>query len=69
MIINDVASNDDSFDAKTFGKYTLALERLYVIEELEAWNPNLRSKIAIGEKNTRHFARKKKTSRLSWKSG
>lgn len=55
VIISDVASNDDSFDVKTFGKYTLALERLYVIEELEAWNPNLRSKIAIREKNTRHF--------------
>ena len=55
VIINDVASNDDSFDVKTFGKYALALERLYVIEELEAWNPNLRSKIAIREKNTRHF--------------
>ncbi len=54
-IINDISSNDDSFDTKTFDKYTLALERLYVIEELEAWNPNLRSKIAIREKNTRHF--------------
>ena len=33
----------------------LALERLFVVEELEAWNPNLRSKVAIREKNTRHF--------------
>ncbi len=33
----------------------LVLQRLYVIEELEAWNPNLRSKTAIREKNTRHF--------------
>ena len=55
VLINDVASNDQSFDTKTFNKYMLALERLYVIEELEAWNPNLRSKIAIREKNTRHF--------------
>lgn len=55
VIINDVASNDSSFDVKTFDKYKLALERLYVIEELEAWNPNLRSKISIRTKNTRHF--------------
>lgn len=47
--------NDVSFDLKTFSKYMLALKRLYVVEELEAWNPNLRSKIAIREKNTRHF--------------
>jgi predicted AAA+ superfamily ATPase len=33
----------------------LVLQRLYVVEELEAWNPNLRSKTAIREKNTRHF--------------
>ena len=55
MIMNDVSSSDESFDAKTFGKYILALQRLYIIEELEAWNPNLRSKVAIREKNTRHF--------------
>lgn len=55
VIMNDVATADESFDVKTFNKYMLALRRLYVIEELEAWNPNLRSKIAIREKNTRHF--------------
>ena len=55
VIMNDVASGDESFDVKTFNKYMLALRRLYVVEELEAWNPNLRSKIAIREKNTRHF--------------
>lgn len=54
-LVNDVASNDQSFDVKTFEKYMLALKRLYVVDELEAWNPNLRSKIAIREKNTRHF--------------
>ena len=55
VILEDVASGDDSFDAKTLAKYLLALRRLYVIEELEAWNPNLRSKIAIRAKPTRHF--------------
>ena len=31
-----------------------ALRNLYVIEELPAWNPNLRSKTAIRTKETRH---------------
>lgn len=54
-IKKDATSNDESFDIKTYEKYMLALRRLYVIEELEAWNPNLRSKVAIRAKNTRHF--------------
>ena len=55
VIMDDVASSDETFDVKTFNKYMLALERLYVIEELDAWNPNLRSKTAIRKKPTRHF--------------
>ena len=51
----DLRENGDEIDKDTFVKYLLALQRLYVIEELEAWNPNLRSKTAIREKNTRHF--------------
>lgn len=54
-IREDVRSSGDELDKDTFKKYILALERLYVIEELEAWNPNLRSKTAIRTKNTRHF--------------
>ena len=55
VLLKDVSSNDASFDVRTFQKYMLALNRLYVVEELEAWNPNLRSKVAIRAKNTRHF--------------
>ena len=51
----DLKENGDEIDKNTFTKYLLALERLYVIDELEAWNPNLRSKTAIREKSTRHF--------------
>ncbi len=51
----DLKENGDEIDRNTFIKYLLALERLYVIDELEAWNPNLRSKTAIREKSTRHF--------------
>ncbi len=52
---NDVISFEDSFDSETFYKYMNALRNLYVIEELEAWNPYLRSKTAIRTKPTRHF--------------
>ena len=55
LIKEDMKSNDGELDKDTFSKYILALRRLFVIEELEAWNPNLRSKTAIREKNTRHF--------------
>lgn len=52
---NDVMSFEDTFDNETFYKYMNALRNLYVIEELEAWNPYLRSKTAIRTKPTRHF--------------
>ncbi len=54
-IKTDMKNNGDEIDKDTFAKYLLALERLFVIEELTAWNPNLRSKTSIRDKNTRHF--------------
>lgn len=38
-----------------FASYVEALRRLFVIEDLEAWSPNLRSKTAIRTAPTRHF--------------
>ena len=35
--------------------YIKALKRLFVIEDLAAWNPNIRSKSAIRTSDTRHF--------------
>ena len=52
---DDVKSFEDSFDNETFYKYMNALRNLYVVEELEAWNPCLRSKTSIRTKATRHF--------------
>lgn len=51
----DCSSTDETFDKDTFAKYINALKNLYVIDELPAWNPNLRSKTAIRTKETRHF--------------
>ena len=43
------------FDTDTVYSYINALQKIFVIEEMEAWNPNLRSKTAIRTSNTRYF--------------
>lgn len=53
---DDMAANDGvALDDATFASYMTALERLFVIENLKAWNPNLRSKTAVRTSDTRHF--------------
>lgn len=54
-LLEDCVGSDDTFDKDVFAKYLNALRNLYVIEELPAWNPNLRSQTAIRTKETRHF--------------
>ncbi len=55
-IIADVRqSNERTMDPKTFDDYMEALKDLYVLEDLPAWNPNIRSKTAIRSTPTRHF--------------
>lgn len=55
-IRDDLINNDEeTFDEETVASYINALTRLFVIEELPAWNTNLRSKTAIRSSNTRHF--------------
>lgn len=55
-IIADVRqSNERTMDPKTFDDYMEALKDLYVIEDLPAWNPNIRSKTIIRRTPTRHF--------------
>ena len=39
----------------SFAGYVEALRKLFVIEDLDAWSPNLRSKTAIRTAPTRHF--------------
>jgi len=52
----DMASNDsDTLDEDTVADYIKALKKLFVVEDLEAWNPNLRSKAAIRTSDTRHL--------------
>ncbi len=55
-IKNDMMSNDtDSLNEDTVSSYIDALKKIYVIEDMEAWNPNLRSKAAIRSSDTRYF--------------
>ena len=55
-IRKDMLANDSStLDEDTVADYVKALKKLYVIEDLPAWNPNIRSKAAIRTSDTRHF--------------
>ena len=56
VLKDDIAANDaDSLDTDTVYSYITALKKIFIIEEMEAWNPNLRSKTAIRTSNTRYF--------------
>ena len=46
-IIADVQANYGDVHANTILSYLNVLEKLYIIEEIPAWNPNLRSKTTI----------------------
>ena len=55
-IRKDMLANDSStLDEDTVADYIKALKKLFVIEDLAAWNPNIRSKAAIRTSDTRHF--------------
>ena len=55
-IIADICeSNNRTMDRKTYDDYIEALNDLYIIDDIEAWNPNIRSKTTIRTTPTRHF--------------
>ena len=52
----DLQSNDTStLDDDTISSYLEALRKIFVVEDMPAWNPNLRSKTAIRTADTRYF--------------
>lgn len=56
VIKADLGENEGmSLDESTIADYIKALKRIFVIEDVEAWNPNLRSKTAIRTTDTRYF--------------
>lgn len=52
---NMLANDASTLDEDTVADYVKALKKLFVIEDLAAWNPNIRSKAAIRTSDTRHF--------------
>jgi len=55
-IANDLSSNEDAeICSKTASQYIKALKKIFVVEDMPAWNPNLRSKTAIRTSDTRYF--------------
>lgn len=53
---SDLQINEsDSIDEDTIASYIKALKEIFVVEDAEAWNPNLRSKTAIRTSDTRYF--------------
>ena len=54
-IMDDMQVNDGSITDKTLNSYLNALRRLFVVEDVPAWQPSLRSKTAIRTSNKRQF--------------
>ena len=55
-IADDIlAGGSNSFSLDTLYDYVTALKKIFVIEDMEAWSPNLRSKTAIRTSDTRYF--------------
>lgn len=55
-IANDILANDSSsVNEDTVQTYIKALKKIFVIEDMPAWNPNLRSKSAIRTSDTRYY--------------
>jgi predicted AAA+ superfamily ATPase len=54
-IKTDIEANEESISEKTISLYLNALRRIFVVEDVPAWNPAMRSKTAIRTSAKRHF--------------
>jgi uncharacterized protein len=54
-IMEDMRVNHANISDKTLNSYFNALQRIFVIEDVRAWQPSLRSKTAIRTSNKRQF--------------
>jgi len=56
VICDDLKGNDSTIlEYDSILAYIKALKKIFVIEDMAAWNPNLRSKTAIRTSDTRYF--------------
>lgn len=55
-ILADISTNEtEEVSDETVGTYLTALRKIFVIEDMPAWNPNLRSKTAVRTSDTRYY--------------
>lgn len=56
VLAADVFANDKKkIDEETVASYVNALRKIFVVEDMPAWNPNLRSKTSIRTSDTRYY--------------
>jgi len=55
-LIKDINANGLEIHPNTFDSYTNALRKLFILDELSAWSPRLRSKSIIRTSKTKYFA-------------
>ena len=55
-ILSDLQTNTgETMSEKTIDGYLEALRKIFVVEDMRSWNPNLRSRTAIRNADTRYF--------------
>ena len=55
-IAKDISGNELNFTDETVASYVKALKKIFVVEDMPAWNPNLRSRTSIRATDTRYFS-------------
>ena len=56
VFVQDMVSNDETpISEETVASYISSLCKIFVVEDMPAWNPNLRSKTAIRSSDTRYY--------------
>ena len=54
-ILCDLRSNDRTFSEKTLSSYLNALRKIFLVEDVPAWSPSLKSRLAIRSAAKRQF--------------
>lgn len=56
ILAQDIAANNETpISEETVASYVNALRKIFVVEDMPAWNPNLRSRTAIRSSDTRYY--------------
>ena len=56
VLAKDISANEEPMISEvTVASYLDALRKIFVVEDMPAWNPNLRSKAAIRSSDTRYY--------------